>query len=106
MYNDIDKVSRVIANLKNGEKKEYKRNQMYNANEYLGESDFYSSSNIPVLYTTEETESAFGLKAFIINVPCNDITSSVESIIVEEDGILIKYNITDQTQIMHAYTGS
>ena len=104
LYKDIDKVSRVIVNLKNGEKKEYKRNQMYDANKYIGENeDYYSSPiNVPVLYM----EAQPGINLFIINTPYIDIDEPIDSIIVEEDGVLIKYNITDKTYVMHQFMGS
>ena len=96
VYNDINKVSKVIVNYSDNTQKIYTTDNIFDANLYYGEDScfYYSSQDVPILYTNG---------AFIINMSESSFKTQIKSIVVEEDGVATKYNVTDSTEITNSY---
>ena len=96
MYNDIQKVSKITVNFSDGNKKEYTKasKEIRDAKDYTSGAFYYSSQDVPVLY-----ENGY----FIINMQYNAFQNPITSILVEEDGKIVKYNVSDLTMIGHAW---
>lgn len=96
MYTNIDKVSKITVNFSNNTNKVYTKDNIFDLATYLGDYP-YSSKERPILYADGQ---------IVINMIDSSLQVQITSVIIEEDGIVTKYNVSESTDVIHMRPGS